>query len=347
MSTYKVVTSNSLRHSWAGSDKNYTAEEKAKEKKYNHEYYMKNKEKWGVKPDGSTGSASKSTKAEYKEYSEGDSDFDDDKYSDANMIPDSDFYTFKNKDGRTVIIEEDMKWTLPEGVEVDEEMKKQLAAFKGFDDPSIKTQDDWHNAVNAIINKEKEMVSEKEHEATLGGKLKSVLEKKSTVKHSYTVITDDELYHHGIIGQKWGVRRFQNSDGSLTSAGRQRYGNSKKAGMSQQDTDTFVNESYKILTNTDNASKSVNKIKKSEAAKKKDKRNHEKYKKAKDMTDQELKEFLNRYNMEKQYNQIVNENKKDILSGSEVAKEILNVTKDVAAVAVSAATIYSILNKKN
>lgn len=32
------------------------------------------------------------------------------------------------------------------------------------------------------------------------------------------------LYHHGIEGQKWGVRRYQNSDGSLTSAGRQRYG---------------------------------------------------------------------------------------------------------------------------
>lgn len=34
----------------------------------------------------------------------------------------------------------------------------------------------------------------------------------------------DELYHHGIKGQKWGVRRFQNEDGSLTSEGRERYG---------------------------------------------------------------------------------------------------------------------------
>lgn len=34
----------------------------------------------------------------------------------------------------------------------------------------------------------------------------------------------DELYHHGIKGQKWGVRRYQNEDGTLTSAGKQRYG---------------------------------------------------------------------------------------------------------------------------
>lgn len=35
------------------------------------------------------------------------------------------------------------------------------------------------------------------------------------------------LMHHGIKGQRWGVRRFQNEDGSLTSAGQQRYSSAK------------------------------------------------------------------------------------------------------------------------
>lgn len=36
------------------------------------------------------------------------------------------------------------------------------------------------------------------------------------------IIVDGQLYHHGIKGQKWGVRRFQNKDGSYTPAGKKR-----------------------------------------------------------------------------------------------------------------------------
>lgn len=45
---------------------------------------------------------------------------------------------------------------------------------------------------------------------------------------------NNELYHHGIKGQKWGVRRYRNEDGTLTEAGKKRY-DDKQARTAKRD----------------------------------------------------------------------------------------------------------------
>lgn len=53
-----------------------------------------------------------------------------------------------------------------------------------------------------------------------------------------------ELYHHGILGQKWGIRRYQNPDGTLTPAGR-RHLEKKDAKWAKKNYDKFYNRTYK------------------------------------------------------------------------------------------------------
>lgn len=64
------------------------------------------------------------------------------------------------------------------------------------------------------------------------------------VNEYYAVIRCSSLQHHGIKGQKWGERRYQNEDGSLTEEGRKRY---LKNGVNESDglTKKGVKEFYK------------------------------------------------------------------------------------------------------
>lgn len=59
-------------------------------------------------------------------------------------------------------------------------------------------------------------------------------------------IYSEELYHHGILGQKWGVRRYQNEDGSYTEEGKRRYANNQ-AGRANQYYDYYENAKKDVL----------------------------------------------------------------------------------------------------
>ena len=57
---------------------------------------------------------------------------------------------------------------------------------------------------------------------------------------------DNSLMHHGIKGQKWGVRRFQNPDGSLTDAGKSKKHKESKSGNSKSNNKSNMAKIAKI-----------------------------------------------------------------------------------------------------
>ena len=72
------------------------------------------------------------------------------------------------------------------------------------------------------------------------------------------------LIHHGIIGQRWGVRRFQNPDGSLTEAGRKRLANyNPNKTKIDKNVEKIVNSDYTknlIKSSVDKVDKAARKV---------------------------------------------------------------------------------------
>lgn len=93
-------------------------------------------------------------KSKYGEYDKNDPDFDEKNYNDKNRLGDTDFYGFTRPDGTVVILEEDMKWTLPAGTKITPELIKRLEAF----DKTVETM--RNNGQKVDANRWNEMAKE-------------------------------------------------------------------------------------------------------------------------------------------------------------------------------------------
>ena len=139
----------------------------------------------------------------------------------------------------------------------------------------------------------------------------------------------NELYHYGILGMKWGVRRYQNADGTLTEAGKRRYmssfRNPKDAAAAMK-----LSEKY----DKERARKKQEKRERKEAVKqrKSDVKNR------RTLSDAELNKKIERLQKEKQLKDLTNS---QISAGKrEVTDMLKQIGKKAATTVATGALLY-------
>jgi hypothetical protein len=117
-------------------------------------------------------------------------------------------------------------------------------------------------------------------------------------------MNSNELMHHGIHGMRWGVRRYQNKDGSLTAAGRKR--------INQLDSEYQRLTGMKLNKKTSSAD-----VKKTESKPK----SKSKSKSISEMTNEEIQEKINRITLEQNLKSLT---PKKISAGKRFTETVMN-----------------------
>lgn len=159
----------------------------------------------------------------------------------------------------------------------------------------------------------------------------------SKLRHAHELF----LMHHGILGMKWGVRRFQNEDGTLTSAGKTRYRKvvSNDGGIAPEKTrykPKFGGVKDGPYEENRRRQEEMRKEFGAKSAHKDYNKAHDN-KKVSEMSDKELRDRLNRLDMEARYNKM---NPSTVERGKQQVNKAIKVMGTVATVSTTALTIY-------